>query len=259
MNPEESITPSGSTVSPFSATDRMLNSTAGLVGFIAIDHFADRSMIGALEESANLHFDNDKLVEKVAGSPGRHGMTGPRARREAIINRYNQHLRGGSGRYGANTGLKAWRRALTAQRNANPSWLVKGARFLVDTPEKKAHTLAVRQIAGEIVRGESSLPVSRKLMGELKFGSRMHGLGIAAISVGLASMGFELGAAAMSGLSEKGRKDRSLTRNALQSQGFLDSKMAYTSRQRALQAIQLSQGGYKRALGNEASYLHQVQ
>ena len=60
---------------------------------------------------------------------------------------------------------------------------------------------------------------------------------------------------AVKSFREKGANEMS-KRHGFDQEHFEDSQTAYTTRQRAMQAIAMSGGGHRRALGNEASFIH---
>lgn len=84
----------------------------------------------------------------------------------------------------------------------------------------------------------------------------LRGIGWFAAVAGLTDLGFSIGSAlATPGVSREARErdEAALAGN----EGLLDTRMAYTQRQRALQAIHDSQLSVGRAtIGQEAAYLH---
>ena len=89
-----------------------------------------------------------------------------------------------------------------------------------------------------------------------KFGAGLRGIGWFAAIAGIADLGFHLASEmARPGVSREAQeRDREMLSN---SEGMLDTRMAYTQRQRAIQAIHDSQISIGRSMiGQESSYLH---
>lgn len=250
MEPEDAVVGSRSFVSPISVADSVLNSTAGIVASFGLDWYGQTAMEEAVMRAGQMTWDADtntisnKLPKKAPSKidlSRRHQQV-----RKAYTRGYNQRI-------GLNYSLRHTLRGSSAK---DPNWITKVSRMVWKAPEELAHTSGVRAAAAAMENG--SIAVSSATRRLASMGLKAHGLGIAMFSVGLAAAGSEIGGAVINSLHDRGVTGRRLSRNAMNTQSFSDSRMAYTSRQRALQAIQVSQSGYKRALGNEASYIHTV-
>lgn len=238
-------------VSPFSTSDKLLNSGIGIAASFGVDWFASKVMAEEIEAYAGMKWA-DNRYDRLAGSrPNRYGKpvkgkvsSGSAAARRAMQSQYGKHV-GGS----------HWlRNKLRGSNVTDPNWFTKVQQFFIKSPEEVARIKAGRKVANMIAGGDIAAPEGLKSM--VRMGRAAHGLGVAMFAVGLANVGYEIGSSLTSAIHERGIQGRRLSRNAMSTQNFADSRMAYTSRQRALQAIQMSQGGVRRALGNEASYLH---
>jgi len=98
--------------------------------------------------------------------------------------------------------------------------------------------------------------ISRSRADSLKFGRGLRSIGWFAAIAGLADLGFSVASAmARPGVSREAQeRDREMLSN---SEGMLDTRMAFTQRQRAIQAIHDSQISVGRSMiGQESSYLH---
>lgn len=107
-------------------------------------------------------------------------------------------------------------------------------------------------------RAERYQQASTKRLGRQyqKFGAGLRGIGWFAAIAGIADLGFHLASEmARPGVSREAQeRDREMLSN---SEGMLDTRMAYTQRQRAIQAIHDSQISIGRSMiGQESSYLH---
>ena len=116
----------------------------------------------------------------------------------------------------------------------------------------------------ENVKGDPRMPYApdsaaqkytRQLVAGVKQGRMVRNWGTAAIGIMAASTASGLASSAIRNTIEKGHASTKAN-TSMASGAFLDSQMAYTTRQRALRAVQNSQSGMRRALGNEASFLH---
>jgi hypothetical protein len=91
--------------------------------------------------------------------------------------------------------------------------------------------------------------------GSIRFGRALWGFGLVAGALALADMGVELG----SWMMEPGvaREALEADRRLFTDEAMLDTRAAYTQRQRSIQAIHDSQLSIGRSMvGQEASYLH---
>jgi hypothetical protein len=92
---------------------------------------------------------------------------------------------------------------------------------------------------------------ANKVRSALKFRTLSTGIaGVWGISLGASIAGGAIKAVREAGAAAQGNKWK------MNTEGFHDSSMAHTTRQRALRAIQNSQSGHRRAFGNEANFLH---
>jgi len=140
---------------------------------------------------------------------------------------------------------------------------------LVDTPAKAAHHRA----AGLLMRQElvKTTQAGGGMLGYLQYESSaskaLYKQGMTAVrmqnlahmgnaALGL-SIGFDLARGAVNGAVQHGIRTTQTNRfSAAVPEGFMDTGMAHTTRQRALQALQATGSMYNRALGNEARLLH---
>jgi len=104
-------------------------------------------------------------------------------------------------------------------------------------------------------RMSSQLGVSKEVAGKMHNALRFRNLTLGITGVWMASMGASIASSTVNTLRQRGAEEIG-KRYGFNSENFVDSQTAYTTRQRALRAIQNSQSGYRRALGNEASFLH---
>lgn len=95
----------------------------------------------------------------------------------------------------------------------------------------------------------------RDFLKQIKAARGARSWGTTALGVMAASAAAGLASSAIRATIEQGHRAARVN-TSFSSGAFIDSQMAMTTRQRALRAIQNSQSGMRRALGNEANFLH---
>ena len=275
MSPEDSIFPS-----PFAAPDAVLNSLVGMGINIGTDFYVDRVYQRKMMHQAGFQsndltrskFHRDALEDYRKVKPGATstipGMLDDNAAlRDFVKGRINNELSGRAGTYGSRGTFT--RRLLKAgpADPANRKWYHKMFNY-VKTPEEMATEKGLRKAMQDIATGSRSASgalanlngsvAGKALLGDIKDAFKFRKVGIAAINLGFGQLGWELMKGGLDSMASVGRASRSMTRSAMVQSGFVDSNMAYTTRQRAMRAIQMGQSGMQRALGNEAQYLRTV-
>lgn len=97
----------------------------------------------------------------------------------------------------------------------------------------------------------------RALASTLQAGNALRGFGSFAFGVAFANAGYQMAAGSVSYLESRGQRVKNTTSGIDMGKGFFDTRQSYTMRQRGLQSIHNSQLGVRRALGNEAGFIHQ--
>ncbi len=247
--------------SPFSAGDALFNSGMGMAANFATDFFADNIIETEFRKAARLGDDLRPDTKDI-------GTLSPNSRnaqsdyqkymkRSSFEQTVDTHIKGQTDGRGYSKGKHHTRSALNNSTLLNyefntfdKKWSL--GKFIYD-PDKKARLIGLRQAAGSMVN-DPNAPTALK--DSLKKAISARGFGIAAMSIGFAQVGFELGKAGTNALASKGRNARFNTRGPeMSGGGFQDTRGAYTGRQQAMRAIQLSQSGMRRSLGNEAEFL----
>ena len=99
--------------------------------------------------------------------------------------------------------------------------------------------------------GQLSTKQADQVRNAMRFRTLSTGIaGIWGISLGASIAGGAINSIREMGAAAQGNKWK------MNNEGFYDSSMAHTTRQRALRAIQNSQSGHRRAFGQEANFLH---
>jgi len=260
MRPEDALFQS-----PFATADGLMNSGLAMVANIGTDFYVDNVYEGRMLKNAGLMGRQKAIFDSLSYDDmlDTTGNGGNQRLRNEILGEVRAERAGGRGRYGKGTFT---RRALKqAPGKESMRWWHKIFSGVRSTEEIGAQK-AIRKLGGEIGKGKTAraqgiikeLVDSGRgdLVDSLKNANKLRSLGIAAIGLGFAQVGFEIGAGVTNSLASVGRRSRNLNRTAMVQSGFQDSNMAYTTRQRAMRAIQLGQSGMKRAIGNEAQFLH---
>ena len=124
---------------------------------------------------------------------------------------------------------------------------------------RQEHKATMRSTASQQAKIKSRMlfpgRVRAAQAGSIRFGRQLFGFGLVAGALALADMGVELG----SWMMEPGvaREALEADRRLFTDEAMLDTRAAWTQRQRAIQAISDSQLSLGRSIiGQEASYLH---
>ena len=261
MNESEAIIPS-----PFSAVDGLLNSFGGAVANVFTDFYVDRQQITNTLKHAGIDarfFKGNRFGTALAADTfknGRPSSTNAQLK-EYIEDTISARREGVKG---------TWTRRFLRGAPTDPdkrNWWHK-LRSLIDSPVERATNIAFREIGQDLYHAKvgteaASLRAAlmdtdpgKDLLKGLDRAFKFRAVGITAITLGFAQLGVGLAQSTISSLASTGRANQTLNRTSMVQSGFYDSNQAYTSRQRAVRAIQMGQSGYKRALGNEAQFLH---
>jgi len=254
--------------SPFASSDAVYNSIGGIAVGLAADFYADHvyesTLGGYASLNKDLKFDMRKSSEwrrEFVNShrdnlDARWPALGPDSPRGKIEGMLRDRLDDASEAPG--WGKQRIRRKINAGANwladASP-WGKNFIRGIVDTPDLYKRRVALRRSVADVIANPGTPEGLRDALGVAR---KARALGVVGMSIGFSQLGFELGSAITGAVASRGREARAMSRSPVMAgQGFQDSRMAYTTRQQAMRAMQLSQSGMQRALGNEASYLHQ--
>jgi hypothetical protein len=251
MTPDQAI-------SPFAPVDSFLGSGAMILGSFGIEYFADKFQHNTLLKAAG--YDPESITKKTLSNLPKASGVHMAGIPEPTI---DQRLRGRISRamdyeldpknpnsyMSKNHGL---RKFLTKEVD-KPNWLRKTSNFLFKTPEQRARNIALSR-ESQLLR--TSTLIDPKLRMGLNVATQFRTIGMVGIAAGIGQLGFSLAEASLGALASKGRSASNINREAMVNTPFMDSQTAFTTRQRAMQAIQMSQSGYRRAIGNEAAFLH---
>ena len=124
------------------------------------------------------------------------------------------------------------------------------------SPMNRAQRMADPRYTEVAARGTKLTATSAR---NLKFAKSLTNVGRAWGVIGTATIGYELGKAMFNVGGDFRIRKQDLAeqrRKVYNDDTFMDSRAAFTQRQRAIQVIHNSQMGVRSAMGSEASYLH---
>ena len=177
------------------------------------------------------------LRDKIVGR-GRHDVDG------SIYNQFTD--KNGVKRTGSNHGMPA-KNVKTSTRGGLFGWMDNSETARMKGIIRRANHQTMLQLA----KTPSNLQSMARTYVAAKSFARV------ANYAGLADLGFSIGAGIYGGISDLGATLRhGGGKPGDFSDGFSDTQVAHTMRQRSMQAIQRSQLGARRSLGSEASILH---
>lgn len=232
--------------------DSTVNSGVGIIAAVGADMYADRIQRSVLN---------------------RHLWTGPKHRgmkameapenisqeaREAI-RRYKEGFRA-HGRAQMNQGSHPFRRTSNwaAKKMGAPSFLTPASL------SSRGNMLGIRRLAHFIdANADTVLPLSgeyavghARLRTQIANSIKIRSFGTTAMGIFAASAAYSIARSVTDSIRETGASHRMSKHSMVDTVGFQDNEVAYTTRQRALRAIQNSQSGMRRAFGNESNFLH---
>ena len=234
--------------SPFVSGDALLFTAAGVLTDIAASAYADHILEKTLTAAAGL----DEAFQPASAKAASYN-----SRVEDIVKNSMDGERGGRGYSKRKHRIRSFvKESELLSTEVNIPFKTNPVRINghIASVEKKGGLLGMKKAIPSLLADPE---VPSVLKDSLKAAAKARAFGVLALGLGAAQTGFEIGTSVLGMLARKGREMKSIGRAPqLGSDGFQDTRMAYTTRQHAMRAIQLSQGGLQRAHGNEASYLH---
>jgi hypothetical protein len=209
------------------------NSGIGIAGVMAMDWYADKH--------------TDELMDQYRKSaPGKGNRQFQNNFNKLHIQKSNRFL--GGARDGTRNIIRkipyASKVFRTGEEVANTRANKVLLRDMLDDPNK----MGIDKVGGF---GNSKKSLMKKFQNIRTF----KNITIGAAGLFAASAGISMAKGTINAFISRGNHAGDRTYGMATASGFMDSSMAYTTRQAAVRAIQNSQGSVRRALGNEASFI----